>query len=63
MHQFVDTWEHAEKEQHTRLLSELKRELVAKRRAEQAQALPLTAQPPMETLPVKRPVIKCQTPS
>ncbi|GEM_PF-1735965 len=63
MQQFVDTWEHAEKAQHTRLLSELKCELVAKRRAEQAQALTPIAQPSMETTPVERPVIKRQTSS
>lgn len=63
MHQLVDTWEHAEKEQHKRLLSELKREFVAKRRAEQAQALTPTAKPSMETTPMERPVIKRQTSS
>lgn len=38
MTEFERNWIHAEREQHARLLYQLKREIVAKRQAEQAQA-------------------------
>lgn len=45
MNEFERHWLHAEREQHTRLLYQLKREIAAKRQAEQAQAkLQRTAQ-------------------
>ncbi len=38
MTEFEREWTHAEREQHARLLYQLKREIVAKRQAEAAQA-------------------------
>lgn len=49
MNEFERHWLHTEREQHARLLNQLKREMVAKRQAEQAQAkLPRTTQSPQE---------------
>ena len=39
MTEFERDWAHTEREQHARLLYQLKREIVAKRQAEQAQAI------------------------
>lgn len=47
MTEFERAWAHAEREQHDRRLYQLKREILAKRQAEQAQArLQKTNQPP-----------------
>ena len=56
MTEFEHNWIHTEREQHARLLYQLKREIVAKRQAEQAQAkLKRAAQSPQgiisESLP------------
>jgi len=51
MSEFERDWAHTEREQHARLLYQLKREIVAKRQAEQAQArLQHTAQSPQRAL-------------
>jgi hypothetical protein len=49
MTEFERDWAHTEREQHARMLYQLKREIVAKRQTEQAQArLQSTAQSPQK---------------
>jgi hypothetical protein len=62
MTEFEHAWAHAEREQHARLLYQLKREIVAKRQAEQAQArLQHTAQSPQRALRASLPSVATPT--
>ncbi|MBW4472610.1 MAG: hypothetical protein KME45_19890 [Stenomitos rutilans HA7619-LM2] len=62
MSEFERDWTHTEREQHARLLYQLKREIVAKRQAEQAQTrLQRTAQPPQRTLIASLPSVATPT--
>ena len=62
MTEFERDWAHIEREQHARLLHQLKREIVAKRQTEQAQArLQRTAQSPQRALRASLPPVSTPT--
>jgi len=62
MTEFERDWAHIEREQHARLLHQLKREIVAKRQTEQAQArLQRTAQSPQRALRASLPSVATPT--
>ena len=62
MTEFERHWINTEREQHTRLLYQLKREIVAKRQAEQAQAkLQRTVQSPPRALSATLPSVSTPT--
>ena len=64
MTEFERHWTHAEQEQHARLLYQLKREIVAKRQAEQAQAkLQRAAQSPQGAISTSLPPVSTPTES